>query len=103
MVAVDHTHIHLYFREINCIYSIKCIAKEDDTYKRRAHMKMNINILYIKGIYIYGFLGKIQEEYFSELKNSSKSDNMIRVILSKKVTKKDITYFSNVIDILVVV
>ena len=66
-------------------------------------MKMNINILYIKGIYIYGFLGKIQEEYFSELKNSSKSDNMIRVILSKKVTKKEITYFSNVIDILVVV
>jgi len=48
MVAVDHTHIHLYFREINCIYSIKCIAKEDDTYKRRAHMKMNINILYNK-------------------------------------------------------
>ena len=43
MVAVDHTYIQLYFREINCIYSIKCIAKEDDTYKRRAHMKMNIN------------------------------------------------------------
>ena len=53
MVAVDHTHIHLYFREINCIYSIKCIAKEDDTYKRRAHMKMNINILlYIKQCYL---------------------------------------------------
>ena len=45
IVAVDHTHT--YFGEINCIYSIKCIAKEDDTYKRGTHMKMHINILYI--------------------------------------------------------